>query len=87
MTVIPEGLKPLSEKKLRPRNEILSWETLNSVGTQSTITQGHQKKARSILGFTSSLPTRAFYIIFKLLFEGAKFLTRNISGIRERFRS
>jgi hypothetical protein len=87
VTVSPEGLERLSEKKLRSRNEIISWETLNPAATQSSITQGHQEKVKLIFRFTSSLPTRAFYTIFKILFEGAKFITRIISGIRKRLRS
>lgn len=82
-----EGLEPMNEQKSRSRNENISWETLNSAATQSSVSQGHLEKVKLIFRFTSSLPTRVLYIIFKILFEGAKFITRIISGIRERLRS
>jgi len=76
----------VSEQKPRSRNVIISWENLNPEGTKSTIAQDHQKNG-SIFRIASSLPIKAFYIIFKLLFEGAKFLTKSISGLRKRLRS
>jgi len=87
VTESSEGLEPMSEQKSRSRNENISWETLNSAATQSSVTQGHLEKVKLFFRFTSSLPTRVLYIIFKILFEYAKFITRILSGIRERLRS
>jgi hypothetical protein len=80
------GATPVSEQKPRSRNVIISWENLNPEATKSTIAQDHQKVG-SIFRIASSLPMKAFYKIFKLLFEGAKFLTKSISGLRKRLRS
>ena len=76
----------MSEQKPRSRNVIISWENLNPEATKSTIAQDHQKIG-SIFSIASSLPMKAFYKIFKLLFEGPKFLIKSISGLRKELKS
>ena len=76
----------MSEQKPRSRNVIISWENLNPEATKSTISQDHQKVG-SIFRIPSSLTMKAFYIIFKLFFEGAKFLAKSISGLRKELKS
>jgi hypothetical protein len=88
--------RPLSERNPRSRNHIISWEVLGLGAkkpsnplkeTKGIVAQATPTEGSSILRFASSLVTRSFYIIFRLLYGGAKFLIRGISEIRERLRS
>jgi hypothetical protein len=90
------GGRVSSERNSRSRNHIISWDKIDSAAmepgiplseTKRTSAQGNQVKGSSRLRFASSLVTRMFYIIFRLLYGGAKFLIRGISEIRERLRS
>lgn len=85
----------LSGRKTSSRNQILSWGYLelnqkNSItpalGTESDGTQGLQKQAKSLFRHVVSLGKKVFYLIFKFLFELAKFFTRIISTVRESWR-
>ena len=86
----------MSDRNSRSRNHLISWDNVNLAAatpsaplseTKRTGPQGNQVKGSSRLRFAFSLVTRMFYIIFRLLYGGAKFLTRRISEIREKLRS
>ena len=90
------GGRVLSGRNSTSRNHIISWDKIDSAAaepgiplpeTKRTSAQGNQVRGSSILRFASRLVTRMFHIIFRLLYGGAKFLTRGISEIRERLRS
>jgi hypothetical protein len=86
----------LSERNLRSRNHLISWDkkdlaaakpSLPLTETKRASSQGDEVRGSSVLRFASSLVIRVFYIIFRLLFGMAKFLISRISEIRERWRS
>jgi hypothetical protein len=90
------GGQALRKRNSRPKNYLISWDKIDLEATKTSIplsgnkrnsSQVNQVNGSSILRFSSGLATRMFYIIFRLLYAGAKFLTRRFSDIRERFRS
>jgi hypothetical protein len=86
----------LNRRNSRSRNNLISWDKIELTAakpslplteTKSTSFQGNEVRGSSVLRFASSLVTRVIYQIFRLLYGGAKFLTRGISEIREMLRS
>jgi hypothetical protein len=85
----------LSDRNSRSRNHFISWDKIDHVAakpsfpsseTKRNSAQGNQVKVSSILSFAPSMFTRLFYLIFRLSYGVAKFLTRRISETRERLR-
>jgi hypothetical protein len=86
----------LIRRNSRSRNHLISWDKIDLTAakpslpmteTKRTSSQGNEVRCSSVIRFASSLVTRVLYQSFRLLYGGAKFLTRGVSEIREMLRS